>query len=149
MVQNKQRRDFESWIDTMNHESSQTYWMLNEMLSVWQNLDLRDHRLIYDGQLTMKLGETKRFKTIDLHVLLLEDCIMLLQRQDDKYLLKVFIASGFEFVGNGRVTSQILIMNLFLAVFDRDRKIWNIFEMIVITKKWFMICESSNQSSIF
>ena len=37
----------------------------------------------------MKLGETKRFKTIDLHVLLLEDCIMLLQRQDDKYLLKV------------------------------------------------------------
>ena len=71
----------------------------------------------------MKLGETKRFKTIDLHVLLLEDCIMLLQRQDDKYLLKVFIASGFGFVVNGRVTSQILIMNLFLAVFDRDRKI--------------------------
>ena len=58
-------------------------------LSLFQNLDLREHRLIYDGQLTMKLGETKRFKTIDLHVLLLEDCIMLLQRQDDKYLLKV------------------------------------------------------------
>ena len=51
-------------------------------------MDLTKHRLIYDGQLTMKLGETKRFKTIDLHVLLLEDCIMLLQRQDDKYLLK-------------------------------------------------------------
>ena len=46
------------------------------------------HRLIYDGPLTMKLGDTKRFKTIDLHVLLLEDCIMLLQKQDDKYLLK-------------------------------------------------------------
>ena len=36
----------------------------------------------------MKLGDTKRFKTIDLHVVLLEDCIMLLQKQDDKYLLK-------------------------------------------------------------
>ena len=53
-----------------------------------QSLDLTKHRLIYDGPLTMKLGDTKRFKTIDLHVLLLEDCIMLLQKQDDKYLLK-------------------------------------------------------------
>ena len=53
-----------------------------------QNLDLTKHRLIYDGPLTMKLGDTKRFKTIDLHVVLLEDCIMLLQKQDDKYLLK-------------------------------------------------------------
>ena len=54
----------------------------------FQNLDLTKHRLIYDGPLTMKLGDTKRFKTIDLHVVLLEDCIMLLQKQDDKYLLK-------------------------------------------------------------
>ena len=51
-------------------------------------MDLTKHRLIYDGPLTMKLGDTKRFKTIDLHVVLLEDCIMLLQKQDDKYLLK-------------------------------------------------------------
>ena len=36
----------------------------------------------------MKLGDTRRYKTIDLHVVLLEDCIMLLQKQDDKYLLK-------------------------------------------------------------
>lgn len=51
-------------------------------------MDLTRHRLIYDGALTMKLGETRRFKTIDLHVLLLEDCIMLLQKQDEKFLLK-------------------------------------------------------------
>jgi Rho guanine nucleotide exchange factor 11 len=56
--------------------------------SEYRNLDLTKHRLIYDGPLTMKLGDTKRFKTIDLHVVLLEDCIMLLQKQDDKYLLK-------------------------------------------------------------
>ena len=62
--------------------------LLNILNSLLQNLDLTKHRLIYDGPLTMKLGDTKRFKTIDLHVLLLEDCIMLLQKQDDKYLLK-------------------------------------------------------------
>ena len=62
--------------------------VLLNILNSLQNLDLTKHRLIYDGPLTMKLGDTKRFKTIDLHVLLLEDCIMLLQKQDDKYLLK-------------------------------------------------------------
>jgi hypothetical protein len=66
----------------------------NFTLILFQNLDLTKHRLIYDGQLTMKLGETKRFKTIDLHVLLLEDCIMLLQRTDDKYLLKFHTSIG-------------------------------------------------------
>ena len=62
--------------------------VLLNILNSLQNLDLTKHRLIYDGPLTMKLGDTKRFKTIDLHVLLVEDCIMLLQKQDDKYLLK-------------------------------------------------------------
>ena len=61
---------------------------MNNLLALFQNLDLTTYRLIYDGPLTLKLGDTKRFKTIDLHVVLLEDCIMLLQKQDDKYLLK-------------------------------------------------------------
>jgi hypothetical protein len=57
-------------------------------------VDLTKHRLIYDGALTMKLGDTRRFKTIDLHVLLLEDCIMLLQKQDEKFLLKFHTSSA-------------------------------------------------------
>lgn len=58
-----------------------------------QNVDLTKHRLIYDGALTLKLSNDRgRVKTIDLHVLLLEDCIMLLQKQDDKYLLKFITA---------------------------------------------------------
>ena len=69
---------------------------------VFQNLDLTTYRLIYDGPLTLKLGDTKRFKTIDLHVVLLEDCIMLLQKQDDKYLLKFHTST----VGNAAVGSQ-------------------------------------------
>jgi len=68
----------------------------------YRNLDLTTYRLIYDGPLTLKLGDTKRFKTIDLHVVLLEDCIMLLQKQDDKYLLKFHTST----VGNAAVGSQ-------------------------------------------
>ena len=56
-------------------------------------MDLTKHRLIYDGALTMKLGDTRRYKTVDLHVLLLMDCIMLLQKQDDKFLLKFHTSS--------------------------------------------------------
>ena len=45
----------------------------------YKNLDLTNHTMVYDGGLTMKLGDTKRVKA--LHVLLLEDCMMLLQKQ--------------------------------------------------------------------
>ena len=51
------------------------------LYAFFQSVDLTKHRLIYDGPLTLKLGDTRRFKTVDLHVLLLEDCIMLLQKQ--------------------------------------------------------------------
>ncbi|KAK3853373.1 hypothetical protein Pcinc_040087, partial [Petrolisthes cinctipes] len=50
------------------------------------NLDLTKHRLIYAGNLTWRLSKGQ--KNIDLLALLLEDAIVLLQRQDDKYILK-------------------------------------------------------------
>ena len=81
-------------------------WYIEKVFIIFnlffQNLDLTKHRLIYDGPLTLKLGDTKRFKTIELHVVLLEDCIMLLQKQDDKYLLKFHTST----VGNAAVGSQ-------------------------------------------
>ena len=53
-----------------------------------QNLDLTKHRLIYEGSLNWRIGN--RQKLIDLHVLLLEDVIILLQKQDEKYILKFY-----------------------------------------------------------
>jgi len=70
-----------------------------------QTLDLTKHRLIYDGPLTLKLGDTRRFKTVDLHVLLLEDCIMLLQKQDDKFLLKFHTSTAGNTVVGGQGNS--------------------------------------------
>merc|ERR1719225_530141 len=94
-AQNIQRlAEIQQNLDTSGLEKMAESPITNE----YRNLDLTKHRLIYDGPLTMKLGDTKRFKTIDLHVLLLEDCIMLLQKQDDKYLLK-FHTSTFGTTG--------------------------------------------------
>ncbi|XP_068146998.1 uncharacterized protein RhoGEF2 isoform X2 [Drosophila tropicalis] len=48
-----------------------------------RKLDLTQHRLIHDGNLTMKKNPS-----IQLHGLLFENMIVLLTKQDDKYLLK-------------------------------------------------------------
>ncbi|XP_046676809.1 rho guanine nucleotide exchange factor 11-like isoform X3 [Homalodisca vitripennis] len=62
------------------------------LASEFKNLDLTRHRLIYEGPLNWRIAN--RPKLIDLHVLLLEDVIILLQKQDDKYVLK-FYSSTF------------------------------------------------------
>ena len=54
----------------------------------YRNLDLTKHRLVYDGPLAMKIGDPNGFKTTKLHVFLFENFILLLQKQNDKYLLK-------------------------------------------------------------
>ena len=80
----------------------------------YRNVDLTKFRLLYDGVLTLHLGgsESKGKRNIELHVLLLEDCVMFLQKQvvkcnseicrktsnnafqDEKYLLKFHTGSG-------------------------------------------------------
>uniref|UniRef100_A0A8D0F9I7 Rho guanine nucleotide exchange factor 12 n=1 Tax=Strix occidentalis caurina TaxID=311401 RepID=A0A8D0F9I7_STROC len=49
------------------------------------NLDLTKRKMLHEGPLTWKVN---RDKTIDLYTLLLEDILVLLQKQDDKLVLK-------------------------------------------------------------
>ncbi|CAG2056382.1 unnamed protein product [Timema podura] len=58
------------------------------MAGEFKNLDLTKHRLIHEGPLNWRIGN--RQKLIDLHVLLLEDVIILLQKQDEKFVLKFY-----------------------------------------------------------
>ncbi|KAK6619063.1 hypothetical protein RUM44_003445 [Polyplax serrata] len=58
------------------------------MTNEFKNLDLRTHKLIYEGSLNWRIGN--RQKLIDIHVLLLHDVIILLQKQDEKYVLKFY-----------------------------------------------------------
>jgi Rho guanine nucleotide exchange factor 12 len=54
----------------------------------FKNIDLTNYKLIHDGLLTVKKG------AIQLRVLLFDNMIVLLQKQDDKYLLKQIAAHG-------------------------------------------------------
>ncbi|XP_050416069.1 rho guanine nucleotide exchange factor 11 isoform X2 [Patella vulgata] len=50
-----------------------------------KNLDLSEHKLVYEGELTWRLRPNR---LIEMHVVLLEDILVLLQKQDDKLVLK-------------------------------------------------------------
>ncbi|XP_025073904.1 uncharacterized protein LOC105426685 [Pogonomyrmex barbatus] len=61
----------------------------------FKNLDITKRKLIYEGPLQWRRTELNRSmpnrsvpKPVDLHVVLLDDTILFLHRQDDKYLLK-------------------------------------------------------------
>jgi len=67
----------------------------NSVNMEYRNVELTRFKLHHDGLLTLNLGgENKRTKNIELHVLLMEDCVMFLQRQDEKYLLKFHTGSN-------------------------------------------------------
>ncbi|XP_025425512.1 rho guanine nucleotide exchange factor 11-like isoform X3 [Sipha flava] len=66
---------------------------VDHLLSVeYKNLDVTKHKLIHEGGLWLRIGGTRQ-KMIELHVLLLEDLIILLNKVDDKYVLKYY---GFQ-----------------------------------------------------
>lgn len=54
----------------------------------FRNLDITKHKLIHEGPLNWRIGSRQKF--VDLHVLLMEEIIILLQRQDDKFILKYY-----------------------------------------------------------
>ncbi|NXB59938.1 ARHGB factor, partial [Struthidea cinerea] len=57
----------------------------NPLAAQFRNLDLTSHRMIHEGPLTWRVAKDK---TVELHVLLLEDLLVLLQRQDERLVLK-------------------------------------------------------------
>ncbi|XP_055473340.1 rho guanine nucleotide exchange factor 1 [Psammomys obesus] len=55
------------------------------VLSDFKNLDITKKKLVHEGPLTWRLTKDK---AVEVHVLLLDDLLLLLQRQDDRLLLK-------------------------------------------------------------
>ena len=80
-AQNKQKmEEIQRCLDTQGLEKLGTE---TTVCVEYRNVDLTKFRLLYDGVLTLHLGgsESKGKRNIELHVLLLEDCVMFLQKQ--------------------------------------------------------------------
>ncbi|XP_009300161.2 rho guanine nucleotide exchange factor 12 isoform X2 [Danio rerio] len=80
-AENKQRlEDYQRRLDLSSLKQSE-----NPMIAEFKSLDLTKRKMVHEGPLSWKVNKDK---TIELYTLLLEDILVLLQRQDEKLILK-------------------------------------------------------------
>ncbi|XP_048016038.1 rho guanine nucleotide exchange factor 12 isoform X3 [Megalobrama amblycephala] len=79
--ENKQRlEDYQRRLDLSSLKQSE-----NPMISEFKNLDLTKRKMVHEGPLSWKINKDK---TIELYTLLLEDILVLLQKQDERLILR-------------------------------------------------------------
>ncbi|XP_065713916.2 rho guanine nucleotide exchange factor 11 isoform X2 [Patagioenas fasciata] len=83
----------------------------NPLAAEFKSLDLTSRRMIHEGPLTWRIGKDK---TVDLHVLLLEDLLVLLQKQDEKLVLKCHSKTALGSSDNKQSFSPVLKLNALL-----------------------------------
>uniref|UniRef100_A0A673KN67 Rho guanine nucleotide exchange factor 12-like n=1 Tax=Sinocyclocheilus rhinocerous TaxID=307959 RepID=A0A673KN67_9TELE len=79
--ENKQRlEDYQRRLDLSSLKQSE-----NPMISEFKNLDLTKRKMVHEGPLSWKINKDK---TIELYTLLLEDILVLMQKQDERLILR-------------------------------------------------------------
>ncbi|NXM77218.1 ARHGB factor, partial [Serilophus lunatus] len=131
----------------------------NPLAAQFKNLDLTSRRMIHEGPLTWRVGKDK---TVDLHVLLLEDLLVLLQKQDEKLVLKCHSKTALGASDNKQTFSPVLKLNsvLIRSVATDKRALFiictselgpQIYELVALTSSekntWMEQLEEAVQSS--
>ncbi|XP_032254158.1 rho guanine nucleotide exchange factor 11 isoform X5 [Phoca vitulina] len=83
----------------------------NPLAAEFKSLDLTARRMVHEGPLTWRISKDK---SLDLHVLLLEDLLVLLQRQDEKLLLKCHSKTAAGSSDSKQTFSPVLKLNAVL-----------------------------------
>ncbi|XP_006895962.1 PREDICTED: rho guanine nucleotide exchange factor 11, partial [Elephantulus edwardii] len=83
----------------------------NPLAVEFKSLDLTTRKMIHEGPLTWRISKDK---TLDLHVLLLEDLLVLLQKQDEKLLLKCHSKTAAGSADSKQTFSPVLKLNAVL-----------------------------------
>ncbi|XP_060131595.1 rho guanine nucleotide exchange factor 1 isoform X10 [Zootoca vivipara] len=73
-------KDYQRRLDLSNLKQS-----TDPLLSEFRNIDITRKNLVYEGPLTWRVTKDK---SVDVHVLLLDDILMLLQKQEERLVLK-------------------------------------------------------------
>ncbi|XP_061875971.1 rho guanine nucleotide exchange factor 11 isoform X2 [Colius striatus] len=80
----------------------------NPLAAEFKSLDLTSRCMIHEGPLSWRISKDK---TVDLHVLLLEDLLVLLQKQDEKLVLKCHSKTALGSSDNKQTFSPVLKLN--------------------------------------
>ncbi|XP_053330671.1 rho guanine nucleotide exchange factor 11 [Spea bombifrons] len=99
--------EYQKRLDTTSLERTH-----NPLAAEFKNLDLTTRRMIHEGSLTWKITKDK---TIDLHVLLLEDLLVLLQKQDEKLVLKCHSKTPMVSTDTKQTFSPVIKLNSVLV----------------------------------
>ncbi|XP_035527584.1 rho guanine nucleotide exchange factor 1b isoform X7 [Morone saxatilis] len=92
----------------------------NELYLVYKNIDLTQKKMLYEGPLTWKVTKEK---AIEVQCVLLGDLLVLLQRQDDKMVLKCQSKSNIAVQEGKQMLSPIIKLDsVFLREVATDRK---------------------------
>ncbi|NWW84880.1 ARHGB factor, partial [Rhynochetos jubatus] len=131
----------------------------NPLAAEFKSLDLTSRRMIHEGPLTWRISKDK---TVDLHVLLLEDLLVLLQKQDEKLVLKCHSKTALGSSDNKQTFSPILKLNsvLIRSVATDKRALFiictselgpQIYELVALTSSekntWMELLEEAVQSA--
>ncbi|KAM6039605.1 rho guanine nucleotide exchange factor 11 isoform 2-T2 [Chlamydotis macqueenii] len=131
----------------------------NPLAAEFKSLDLTSRRMIHEGPLTWRIGKDK---TVDLHVLLLEDLLVLLQKQDEKLVLKCHSKTALGSSDNKQTFSPVLKLNsvLIRSVATDKRALFiictselgpQIYELVALTSSekntWMELLEEAVQSA--
>lgn len=101
-------KDYQRRLDTSGLKPS------NDLYSEYKNIDLTSRKMLYEGPLTWRVTKEK---AIDVHCVLLSDLLVLLQKQDDKMVLKCQSKSNIAAQEGKLMLSPIIKLE---SVFLRD-----------------------------
>lgn len=101
-------KDYQRRLDTSGLKPS------NDLYSEYKNIDLSTRTMLFEGPLTWRVTKEK---AIDVHCVLLSDLLVLLQKQDDKMVLKCQSKSNIAVQEGKQMLSPIIKLE---SVFLRD-----------------------------
>ncbi|NWR57142.1 ARHGB factor, partial [Bucorvus abyssinicus] len=131
----------------------------NPLAAEFKSLDLTSRRMIHEGPLSWRVSKDK---TVDLHVLLLEDLLVLLQKQDEKLVLKCHSKTALGSSDTKQTFSPVLKLNsvLIRSVATDKRALFiictselgpQIYELVALTSSekntWMELLEEAVQSA--
>uniref|UniRef100_A0A4W5M8F5 DH domain-containing protein n=1 Tax=Hucho hucho TaxID=62062 RepID=A0A4W5M8F5_9TELE len=107
-AENKQRlEDYQRRLDLSSLKQSE-----NPMISEFKSLDLTKRKMVHEGPLSWKVNKDK---TIELYTLLLEDILVLLQKQDERLVLKCHSKNLAGTADTKHIFSPIINLNTVLV----------------------------------
>lgn len=107
-------KDYQRRLDTSGLKPS------NELYTEYKNVDLTQKKMLYEGPLTWRVTKEK---AIEVQCVLLGDLLVLLQRQDDKMVLKCQSKSNIAVQEGKQMLSPIIKLDsVFLREVATDRK---------------------------